>query len=140
MNAIKEYIAAGLVIFGVLGLAFLTGKVAIAFDFIQPKDAGLYFVCFITAVVVMYFVYRFFSQVEHFNNGMMIVSMIVGTGVLISMFGMSGVLYSVVFGAFCKTLEHFGFYKAIYRGLGNVVGSAVSVVHKPKVNKYSKYL
>lgn len=140
MNTFKQYIATGLVIFGLLGLAYLTGKFAIAFDIIKPKDAGMFVVCFIAAVVAMYFVYRFFSQVEHFNNGMMIGSMIIGTGVFISMFGMSGVFYSVVFGAFCKTLEHYGFYKAIYRGLGNVVGSAVGAVHKPKVNKYSKYL
>ncbi|CAH0135870.1 MULTISPECIES: hypothetical protein [Pseudomonas] len=140
MNAIKEYTVTGLAILATgLLIAFL-GKFLVAFDFMSAKHAGLYVVGAILAVCVLIFAFKFLTDIEHFNVTMMIASMAIGGGVFISMFGMGGVFYALFFGAFCKTLEHVGFYKAMYRRLGNILGSGVAMVYKPKVNKFSKYL
>lgn len=140
MNTIKEYTVTGLAILATgLLIAFL-GKFLVAFDFMSAKHAGLYVVGAILAVCVLIFAFKFLTDIEHFNVTMMIASMAIGGGVFISMFGMGGVFYALFFGAFCKTLEHYGFYKAIYKVLGKALGSGFAMVVKPKTSKLPKYL
>lgn len=140
MNTVIEYIKAGVIFFiGGIFLLYL-GKFLVAFDFMSKKDAGLFMVIAIASIVAMYFMWKFVSTIERFSTGMMLISMIIGGGVLVSSFGMDGVLYSVFFGGFCFSLEHFGFYKAIYRGIGNKLGSGFAMVVKPKTSKLPKYL
>ncbi|WP_345960773.1 hypothetical protein [Pseudomonas sp. NY8896] len=144
MNSLKLYIGSGLAIVGSLISISLLLKFLIAFDYLEPKHAGLFYVCGIATLIALGFLFLFITDIEHFNTTMMVVSMAAGTILLISSLGFGGIIYSIFFNGFCKVLEKAGFYKALYRGIGNilgsVLGSALSTVYKPKVNKYSKYL
>jgi len=138
MNTIKEYLGTGFVLLLVAASMFVTCLVVFGLGILDTKHVGLFVVAEIATIISLYFVVKFISSAEQFSFTMMIASILVGGYLLPS--GMSSFGYFILFAVFCFTLEHFGFYKAIYRGLGNVVGSAVGAVHKPKVNKYSKYL
>ncbi|QOH70884.1 hypothetical protein IGB31_00100 [Pseudomonas putida] len=140
MNTIKQYLATGLGLLGIAAIIFFTGLFVFRFGLLDTKHAGLFMVGAIATVVALVFMFKFITDIEHFNTTMMIVSMAAGTILLISSLGFGGIIYSIFFNGFCKVLEKAGFYKAIYRGFGNVLGSALSTVYKPKVNKYSKYL
>lgn len=140
MNSLKLYIGSGLAVVGALISLSLLLKFLIAFDYLEPKHAGLFYVCGIATLIAMAFLFLFITDIEHFNTTMMVVSMAAGTILIISSLGFGGIIYSIFFNGFCKVLEKAGFYKALYRGIGNVLGSALSTVYKPKVNKYSKYL
>ncbi|MBK3462667.1 hypothetical protein [Pseudomonas haemolytica] len=138
MNSIKEYLGTGFVLLLVATALFATSFIVFRFGFLDTKHVGLFIAAEIATVIALYFAVKFISSAEQFSFTMMIASILVGGYLLPS--GMSSFGYFILFAVFCYTLEHFGFYKAIYRGLGGVLGSVVSAVHKPKVNKYSKYL
>lgn len=140
MNTLIDYIKTGIALAVIAAVIFFTGKLVFGFGLLEKKHAGLFMVAAIASIVGLYFIWKFVSTIERFSTGMMLISMIIGGGVLVSSFGMSGVLYSVFFGGFCVALEQFGFYKAIYRGIGNKLGSGFAMVVKPKTSKLPKYL
>lgn len=138
MNTIKDYLGTGFVLLLVAASLIISSVIVFKFGFLDTKHAGAFVVAEIATVIALYFAIKFISSAEQFSFTMMIASILVGGYLLPS--GMSSFGYFIIFAVFCYTLEHFGFYKVIYRGIGNVLGSVVGVVHKPKVNKYSKYL
>jgi len=140
MNTLIDYIKTGITLAVIAAVIFFSGKLVFGFGLLEKKHAGLFMVAAIASIVGLYFIWKFVSTIERFSTGMMLISMIIGGGVLVSSFGMSGVLYSVFFGGLCVALEQFGFYKAIYRGIGNKLGSGFAMVVKPKNSKLPKYL
>lgn len=125
---------------GIVAWAMMIGVFALVLSglvdwkLLDPKNVG---VAVIAATVFMGFsgkLVGIITDVEEFSSSMMIASMFVGSIAVYALTKNWG--YGLLFIGFVKGLEACGFYKAMYRGIGNMLGAGYASVASKKTKKH----
>lgn len=123
-------VIAWVVIFGVFALSL---KGLVDWKLLEARNVG---VAVIAASIFMLFLPKLLSIItdeEEFSSSMMIVSMLVGCAVIVAL--SHSFMYSLLFIGFVKGLEACGLFKAMYRGIGNMLGAGYVAVAGKKTKK-----